>query len=58
MNKDVLNTIMMNLEIDEVISLCKITPDYLQFCNDRLFWKDYFNHHGKILPTTIKLIIY
>ena len=50
MNQDVLNTIILNLDMDSVIDLCKITPQYIKICQDPLFWQDYFNHHHKILP--------
>lgn len=51
MNTDLLKQISMNLDINDVINLCKSHQNLLYMCSHE-FWQDYFNYHHKKLPYT------
>ncbi len=50
MNQDVLTSIMLNLNIKDLIQLCQTNQCYFNLCSNFKFWQLYFNNHNKIIP--------
>lgn len=57
MNEDEVTNVLMYLNIQEVLNLCKTDKRYHYICTQSRFWFQYFNEHHKIIayqPTKLR----